>query len=629
MSTKTISKRVALATVVALGAGVLSLVSVSSASAIDTMNKVTASSTNKTTLVAGTLYMATAASTTGTASASIESTIAPTTTYPSSLGLLNVSDAVGNDTPIAGTTQTAVLLANGKLNVYEKIATSGSIDSIVVSGATLTIPTTATAIVVNNTATVAQETAAANNTYWGVTITPNAGVSSFTVSLYTGNTSSGISNATTGTLSGFITVSIGVAATTGTVSATKSAVLYESGTAGSPATWAISTSSVTGSKNDSNVSTTGTSSYGNLQAALVTLKDAYGVNLQSGYVTATATNGAAIGWTSGSTAGTTQTSTATVGTGYFAIDATAVSNGYVHMLVSNPTTAPLTTTVTVSVNGVVIGTKAFTFTGKVAKVTLSSPSNGYLSSSANAVYAYFYDAAGNAVSPGNSTSIGYSSYPLQLTQNANTAGVGVGLGAYSSWTSAAPTVNFKCGASSSTGNLAVDYTNPDGTIVTSNGVSVSCSDSPVTYTAAFDKSTYNSGDIATLVVTFKDKNGALAADRAATVTSTVAPSVYGSNLTGTTGTATTAGTTSDATTNGVIKYKFIVGSTAGSYAAVVDFSTVDAAATTAGLTQSAVAVPYSIASSGTSLNDVLKGIVSLIASINKQIAALAKLVTKK
>jgi trimeric autotransporter adhesin len=628
MSTKTISKRVALATVVALGAGVLSLVSVSSASAIDTMNKITASSTNKTTLVAGTLYMATAASTTGAASASIESTNGPTTTAPSSLGLLNVSDTVGNDTPIAGTTQTATLLASGKLNVYEKIATSGAIDSIVVSGATLTIPTTATAIVVNNTATAAQETAASNNTYWGVTITPNAGVSSFTVSLYTGNTT-GIANATTGTLSGFITVSIGSTTSSGTVSATKSAVLYETGTAGAPATWAYSTSSVTGAKNDSNASTTGTSSYGNLQAALVTLKDAYGVNLQSGYVTATATNGAAIGWTSGSTAGTTQSSTATVGTGYFAIDATAVTNGYVHMLVSNPTTAPLSTTVTVSVNGVVIGTKAFTFTGRVAKVTLSSPSNGYLSSSSNTVYAYFYDAAGNAVAPGNTTSIGYSSYPLQLTQNANTAGTGIGLGAYSSWTSAAPTINWKCGASSATGNLAVDYTNPDGSVVTSNGVAVSCSDSPVTYTAAFDKSTYNSGDIATLTVTFKDKNGSLAADRGSTYTSNAAPSIYGSNLTGTTGTSTTAGTTSDATTNGVIKYKFIVGSTAGSYAAVVDFSTVDSAATTAGLTQSALAVPYSIASSGTSLNDVLKGIVALIASINKQIAALAKLVTKK
>ena len=48
-----------------------------------------------------------------------------------------------------------------------------------------------------------------------------------------------------------------------------------------------------------------------------------------------------------------------------------------------------------------------------------------------------------------------------------------------------------------------------------------------------------------------------------------------------------------------------------------------------GVSGSAQTVAYSIADGSTSLNDVLKGIVSLIASINKQIAALAKLVSKK
>jgi hypothetical protein len=132
-----------------------------------------------------------------------------------------------------------------------------------------------------------------------------------------------------------------------------------------------------------------------------------------------------------------------------------------------------------------------------------------------------------------------------------------------------------------------------------------------------------------LTVTFKDKNGALAADRAATYTSATVPSIYGSNLTATSGSSTTAGSTADVTTNGVITYKFIVGTTSGSYALLADFPTVDTAATNSGLTQTSQTVAYSIASSGTSLNDVLKGIVSLIASINKQIAALAKLVSKK
>jgi hypothetical protein len=45
---------------------------------------------------------------------------------------------------------------------------------------------------------------------------------------------------------------------------------------------------------------------------------------------------------------------------------------------------------------------------------------------------------------------------------------------------------------------------------------------------------------------------------------------------------------------------------------------------------SAVAVPYTVASSGGTTNeDVLKAIVSLIASINKQIAALQKALLRR
>jgi len=83
----------------------------------------------------------------------------------------------------------------------------------------------------------------------------------------------------------------------------------------------------------------------------------------------------------------------------------------------------------------------------------------------------------------------------------------------------------------------------------------------------------------------------------------------------------------DATTNGVITYKFVVGSPSTdpyNGQLVVTFGDVNANGVATAQT-----VQYKIASGSTSLNDVLKGIVSLIASINKQIAALAKLVTKK
>jgi hypothetical protein len=58
----------------------------------------------------------------------------------------------------------------------------------------------------------------------------------------------------------------------------------------------------------------------------------------------------------------------------------------------------------------------------------------------------------------------------------------------------------------------------------------------------------------------------------------------------------------------------------------VDFPNVDAAAKAASLTPGPVTATLTIADGSTSMTDVLKGIVSLIASINKQIAALAKLV---
>ena len=45
--------------------------------------------------------------------------------------------------------------------------------------------------------------------------------------------------------------------------------------------------------------------------------------------------------------------------------------------------------------------------------------------------------------------------------------------------------------------------------------------------------------------------------------------------------------------------------------------------------QTAVSVPYTIKTSGVTNEDVLKSIVALIASINKQIQALQKLILKR
>jgi len=79
--------------------------------------------------------------------------------------------------------------------------------------------------------------------------------------------------------------------------------------------------------------------------------------------------------------------------------------------------------------------------------------------------------------------------------------------------------------------------------------------------------------------------------------------------------------------NGVKTYKFIVGSTEGSYQLSVDLPKYNSST----YSQTALTVAYAVKASTASVSnaDVLKSIVSLIASINKQIQALQKLILKR
>ena len=640
MSTKTISKRVALATVVALGAGVLSLVSVSSASATNTgayPNIAPAQAAANPTATAGTLNIASdlalPSSVAGTASA--------TTALNLSYGLLSVGDISGGY--VAGTTQTATLLNNGQIAVYTALAQTTSTNAArqvaafkvtggTVSGAVATASTPYVAYGAGATVAAVQTTAASG--IGAVLVTPNAGVSSMTIQLYTGsgfdsNSTWGAAygssaaviaaaaSPTTGTLEGQITVSIATSSVSGTLSVTKSGVYYS--TASANVTSDISTP-LTGQP------AVGTSAWNVAQYASIVAKDAYGVAVPSGVLTATATNGAYVSLSNSATAASAGTSSSAFVAG---------GNGATVTVAPSVSTAS-NTTVTISYNGTVIGTKAFSFNGKVASVVLSAAGNGKVGGLAtnigNQMTITFKDSAGTVLAIGDPNQTG--SYPANaVTKNAGTAGTGISLGTVTyPVTGTAGKVVYGCGAAVNvTGAVQVDYSNIDGTVVTSNSLPVTCSGSPYSYTAKLDKATYNPGDIATLTVTFKDSTGALAAD-VYTLTGTAVttdssaissaanvPNIIGSNLTNTSGTTTTAGSALDVTTNGVATYKFIVGTTSGSYQAIVSFPKVDVGTT----------VAYTIASSGTSLNDVLKGIVSLIASINKQIAALAKLVTKK
>jgi len=490
----------------------------------------------------------------------------------------------------------------------------------------------------------------------GIKITPNAGATSMTISAYKSVTSLG-TDPSAGTLEAQAIITVTTTNSSGTLSTTKSGVFY-AGNTNAQGVGVYTPAGGSATLVDTTTAGTGTSDFNTAQYALIMIRDAYGSAVTQSsstplIINASATNGAYVSVGTGKTTvtnagGTTTlsydgTSTPAPGSGTSSNSTTADTGGngykYYALKVANPTSAALSTTVTITVNGTVIGTKAFSFTGKVAKVVLSSPTNGKKSSTGSISVAYL-DAAGNDVS----TSIVSGSsavYNATVVQDANTSGangisingsLGIPVGG-SYYTQ----LIFNCPSTNASGQVAIDYTNPlDASVVVSNAVPVTCSGGADTYTAKLDKTTYKPGEIATLTVTFKDSKGAIAGDYAAGVAGGIAgsgtnvPSVLGANLAPiSTGTAagTTAGTAADVTSNGVATYKFVVQNGSGvdgDYQLTASFPYVNANADGVAAT-----VPYTIASGSTSLNDVLKGIVALIASINKQIAALAKLVTKK
>jgi len=609
MSTKTTTKRLALATVVALGAGVLSLVTVSSANAsvtalsASTVNSA-AGSANYAGAATGLLFQATTLSTSGAATASGNAS--------TSVGLINVSDIAAGHT--AGTTQTATLLSTGALAVYDT-GSATNFDVLTVTGGTISTQTGWTAI---NTGSTTLSSATGGSAAMSAVVKPNSGATSMTIALYSGATASG--SASGGTLTGFITVTIASASTAGVVSPAKSGVYYSNGASGA---------GHMGLSADDTTAGLGTAAYNASQYADIRVADSFGTAITTaGILQVTATNGALVSLGTAAAAGTSN-GTPTLTT---AVSTSAPDDSPVRVI--NPAATPLSTVITVSYNGVVVGTKSFTFTGDIAKVTLSAPSTGVIggtASSTGTATIAFADSAGNAIYP----TVGGTAYPATslitdgTTTNAYVTGGSV---AYSSqWpTSTTGGVwTFTCGTAAGSASLVTKFTNLDGTVATSNALAVNCAGTAYTYTAALDKATYAPGDIATLKVTFKDSKGFVAADTSAVASSTYVPSISGGYLTGTSGSSTTAGTATDALTNGVATYKFVVGApTIDPYNGqlIVSFGAVNANGVAGTQT---VGYKITTGSGATSLNDVLKGIVSLIASINKQIAALAKLVTKK
>jgi len=314
-------------------------------------------------------------------------------------------------------------------------------------------------------------------------------------------------------------------------------------------------------------------------------------------VTASASNGAVVSFTSATYLGASATDTYPTGTDY---DTIYVAQG--------TTNAAIDTVVTISVNGVVWATKSFKLLGDIATIELAAGTDGvYGQTSAtqtSGINLKVKDSLGRLLTSVATTVDG-------LSYNSSVTGFGTATTGDS--TSLGTQVSFTCSATKGSADVKVSKTNTALTKITSNTLKVYCVGAAYSYSAALDKAVYVPGDLATLTITAKDSAGNPSSDIS---TVGAAAAIAGSNMT-----AVTALATTDTFTAGVKKYTFIVGSTEGSYQMSVSLTDID----------DAVTVPYTIKSSSTAVSnaDVLKAIVSLIASINKQIAALQKALLKK
>jgi hypothetical protein len=593
MSTKTLLKRLALGTVVAVAAGTLSIVTTTSAHAG-------------------------ASSGYGSATTTEGGAISTITT---SVGLL--SPAI---TPGTTTTATATLSNTGTLVVTPTWASGHNGYYVVSAGGVVTTTQTSTLLVSGDQSTVLE-----TGTASAFSVKPvGAAGTTFTVTGY-----DAIANYTLAAAGAAVTTPVSVL----TVTITSSNVSGVPSVANSYVNWVASSDGGTSTADvaNANGTTTGLPLY-----LYIHLRDAYknDVTSTSGALVITATSGA-----NAIVSGSSQVPTAAGTYG------TAVSGAAPNLLYVNITEATAGAgwngTVTVSYNGAVIATKSGTITGNVSKLTVTPI--GVATKNGSAVNNSFsfqaYDGAGNIVAI--STDAG-----LAMDSSSNTAAITGAASTKANSTSYAGIGSLTGGTTSGTSQVVMKYQLSNGTTVKSNAFTAANGGAAVSYTAKWDKSSYNQGDIAKLTVSFLDSKGSPASqgstvgtnDIYALTTGTGSPwdaTVTTAQVTPVSGAAsvlyalvahasTAAGDTPvlgavklDAT--GSIVLTFTIGSAAtfapGTYATNVDFPTVDARGGTA-----QVASLVINSTGGTSLNDVLKGIVSLIASINKQIAALAKLV---
>ena len=362
--------------------------------------------------------------------------------------------------------------------------------------------------------------------------------------------------------------------------------------------------------------TAGTPMYIKLQPV-----DGYSAAITTGTLFASATNGALLSW--GAAAAGFPAGTGSVATG------TPTANHQLRVEPSQSATTS-TTVVTITLNGGAIATKTITFHGEQASISVAATYAGRTSTGDSGVIVYQYkDSAGNVV-PGSASAIVAASAGTRITTATNILSPNPGTKTTLVGTALADNMEYKLGGSSDNGVMAytcgssagtADFTIATSSTVNANTITATvtgkCYGGLSTYTVATDKAKYNIGDIATLTISAKDSSGNPVSDNTQLQASSV-------SVGGGTATYTVLGTVAagalETFTNGSVVIRAQM-TTEGTFNTVVALT---------GAKDASAQASYIVVNPATvgavSNAEVLKSIVALIASINKQIAALQKLI---
>jgi len=355
-------------------------------------------------------------------------------------------------------------------------------------------------------------------------------------------------------------------------------------------------------------------------------KNAYGNAIPSTSTwTVSATNGAKV--TSSTSSSTIAASTTANGT-LSSISATAGGTLYVRVTAATSGVAQ-TTTVTVTAAGTTILSKTITFLPEATKMVVVSHLTGSISDG-EGLFAFQLQAADGTVVPGSieavtstlDSRVNSATQDKAATINpaasagttntiANTAIVGA--------TTKLGLMSYTCNSGTTSGTTKVTFrhSTPVKDVDIDTVVELSCSGGLDTYTISMDKASYKIGEVGTLTITAKDSTGAAVNDWTTIGTGATVSPGGGSMVK-----SATAGAlgTGDQFTAGKKTYQIQM-TTAGAFNTVVNFP---------GVTTKSATVGYTVVdgSGAVSNAEVLAAIVKLIASINKQIAKLQKLIKK-